>query len=117
VVDGQVRGSVGGAPVAWAPIAALATPGAQHAGAQALPGPRAVQGVVPAAVRLAGVIGAAATRAAGDDTTDRAQLHCSSRLRAVPRLLLVTLKCTPIDIAMSVKHGGARVYSPAVLRP
>jgi hypothetical protein len=53
----------------------LATPGAEHAGTQSLPGPRAVQGVVPAAVGLAGVLGTAATRAAGDDTTDRAQLH------------------------------------------
>ena len=75
VIDGQVAGSVGGALVARAPVAVLATPGAQHAGAEPLPGPRAVQGVVPAAVGLAGVLGAAATRAAGDDTTDRAQLH------------------------------------------
>jgi hypothetical protein len=30
---------------------------------------------VPAAVGLAGVLGTATTRAAGDDTTDRAQLH------------------------------------------
>jgi hypothetical protein len=34
-----------------------------------------VEGVVPAAVGLAGVLGAAATRAAGDHTADRAQLH------------------------------------------
>jgi hypothetical protein len=30
---------------------------------------------VPAAVGLPGVLAAAASRAAGDDTTDRAQLH------------------------------------------
>ena len=75
VIDGQVGGWVGGALVARAPVAVLATPGAEHAGAEPLPGPRAVQGVVPAAVGLAGVLGAAATRAAGDDAADRAQLH------------------------------------------
>ena len=62
----------------WAPVTALATPGTQHAGAQPLPGPRAGQGVVPAAVGLPGVPGAAATRAAGDDTTYRAELHPES---------------------------------------
>ena len=75
VVDGQVGRGVGGALVARAPVAVLATPGTEHAGAEPLPGPRAVQGVVPAAVGLAGVLGAATTRAAGDDTADRAQLH------------------------------------------
>ena len=93
VVDGQVRGSVGGAQVARAPVAVLATPGAKHAGAEALPCPRAVQGVVPAAVGLPGVVSAATTRAAGDDTTDRAQLH------------------PPI-----VGGAAGAVYSPAVLR-
>ncbi|MGA7670150.1 MAG: hypothetical protein WBW04_06995, partial [Nitrolancea sp.] len=61
--------------VARAPVPVLATPGAEHAGAESLPGPRAVQGVVSAAVGLAGVLGATTTRAAGDDTTDRAELH------------------------------------------
>jgi len=74
-IDGQVRGRVGGAPVARAPVPVLAAPRSQHAGAQPLPGPRAVQGVVPAPVGLPGVLGAATPRAAGDDTTDRAQLH------------------------------------------
>ncbi len=54
VIDGQVGGWVGGALVARAPVAVLATPGAEHAGAEPLPGPRAVQGVVPAAVGLRG---------------------------------------------------------------
>jgi hypothetical protein len=94
VIDRQVGRGVGGAPVARAPVAVLATPGAEHAGAESLPGPRAVQGVVPAAVGLAGVLGATTTRAAGDDATDRAQLHT----RIVGR------------------RSGA-VYSPAVLRP
>ena len=94
VIDGEVGGGVGRALVARAPVAVLATPGSEHAGAQTLPGPRAVQGVVPAAVRLAGMLGAAATSAAGDDAADRAQLH--------PQIV-----------------GGVAggVYSPAVLRP
>ena len=79
VIDGQVGSRVGGALVARAPVAVLAAPGAEHAGAEPLPGPRAVEGVVPAAVGLPGVLRAAATRAAGDDTTDRAQLHPQNR--------------------------------------
>jgi hypothetical protein len=93
VVDGQVRGSVGGALVAGAPVAVLTPPGTEHTGAETLPCPRAVQSVVPAAVGLAGVRRAPATRVAGDDTADRAQLH--------PRIV-----------------GGLAdvVYTPAVLR-
>jgi hypothetical protein len=75
VIDGQVGGRMGGTVIAGTPIAVLATPGAEHAGAEALPGPRAVEPVVPAAVRLAGVLGAATTSAARGDTADRAQLH------------------------------------------
>ena len=93
VINRQIGGTVGGALIARAPVAVLTAPSAQHSGAQALPGPRAVQGVVPAAVGLAGVIGAAATNAAGDDTTDRAQLH--------PQI---------------VRRLAGAVYSPAVLR-
>ena len=93
MVDGQVGGRVGVALVPRAPVAALATPGPEDSSAQELPGARAVQGVVPAAVGLAGVVGAATTRAAGDDTADRAQLH--------PRI---------------VGGWGGAVYSPAVLR-
>ena len=93
VVDGQVGRRVGGPLVARAPVAVLATPGAEHAGAETLPCPRAVEGVVPAAVGQAGVLGAATTSAAGDDTADRAQLH--------PRI---------------VDGRAGEVYSPAVLR-
>lgn len=75
VVDGQVRGSVGGALVARAPVAVHTTPGTQHADAEPLPGPRAVEGVVPATVGVSGVLGTSTIRAAGDHTTDRAQLH------------------------------------------
>ena len=92
VIDGQVGSGVGGTPVARAPVAALATPGAEHALAEAPPGPRAVLGVVSAAIGLPGVLGAATTRTAGDDTTDRAQLH--------PRI---------------VGGDAGAVYSPAVL--
>jgi hypothetical protein len=93
VIDGQVRRSVGGTEVARAPVTVLATPGAQHAGAEPLPGSRALQRVVPAPVGLPGVLGAATTSAAGDDTTDRAQLH--------PQI---------------VRRLAGAVYSPAVLR-
>ena len=62
VVDGQVTRGVGGTLVARAPVPMLATPGAKHSGAEALPGARAVQGVVAAAVRLPGVLGAATPR-------------------------------------------------------
>ena len=93
VVDGQVAGRVGWALVARAPVAVLTTPGTQHAGTEPLPGLRAVEGVLPAAVGLPGVLGAAATSAAGDDTADRAQLH--------PRI---------------VRGEVGAVHSPAVLR-
>jgi hypothetical protein len=75
VIDGQVARRVGAALVARAPVPVLAVPGTEHAGAETLPGPRAVEGVVPAAVGLPSMVSAAATRAAGDDTTDRAELH------------------------------------------
>jgi hypothetical protein len=71
---------------------------------------------MPATVRLPGVVGAAAARAAGDDTTDRAQLHGSLRPSTVSDLTLVTLECTPVDIATSVIGEGGSVYSPPVLR-
>ena len=93
MINGQVGGEVGGTPVTRAPVPVLTAPGAEHAGAETLPLPRAVQGVVAAAVRLSGVLDAATTRAAGDDTADRAELH--------PR---------------SVGSTGVVVYSPAVLR-
>ena len=92
VINGQVRSRVGGPLVARAPVAALATPGAQHAGAEMLPGPCAVEGVVPAAVGLPGVFGAAASEPARDDAAHGAELH--------PRI---------------VGGVGRTVYSPAVL--
>ena len=119
MVDRQVGGGVGGALVTRAPVPMLTTPGAEHAGAETLPGPLAVQGVVAAAVGLPSVVGAAATRAAGDDTADGAQLHRSARSGADTvgaRLTLVTLDCRPFDITTSVGRVNAAVYSPAVLR-
>src|SRR5450759_3397634 len=74
VIDGEVGSGVGVALVARAPIAMLTTPSAEHSRAEALPGPRAVQGVVAAAVRLAGVLGAATAGSAGDHAADRAEL-------------------------------------------
>ena len=116
VIDGQVRGSVGVALVAGTPVTVLTTPGPQHAGAEPLPGPRAVQGVVATAVRLARVRRAATTRAARQYAADRAQLHLGPGPLVVPRLTLVTLECTPVDIVMSVIRRGYGVYSPRVLR-
>ncbi len=92
VIDGQVGSWMGGTQVARAPVTVLTAPGAEDAGAETLPGPRAVQGVVPAAVGLPSVLGTAAARAAGDDTADRAELH--------PRI---------------VDGRAGAVYSPAVL--
>jgi hypothetical protein len=115
VINGQIRGSVGRTLVAEAPVSVLTTPGAEHAGAQTLPGARAVEGVVPTAVRLLGVRGAAAPSAARQHAADGAELHNSLRLVAVPLLTLVTLDCLPVAIAMSVVEAGAAVYSPVVL--
>ena len=75
VVDGRVGGAVGVALVAGAPVAVLAKPRSQHVGAESLPRPRAVDRAVPARAGAPRVRGAAAPSAAGDDTTDRAQLH------------------------------------------
>lgn len=72
MIHGQVTRGVGRATVAGTPVAVLATPGAENSGAESLPGRRAVEGVVAAAVRLPGVLGAATTGPARVDTADRA---------------------------------------------
>src|SRR2546422_101735 len=87
----------------------------QQLGAEALPGSHAVQGVVATAVRFAGVLSAATARAARQDGADRAELHRLPCPRAVRCLTLVTLECTPVDIALSLFEQGSAVYSPAVL--
>jgi hypothetical protein len=109
--------------VARTPVAVLTTPCPEHPRAQTLPGPRAVQGVVAAAVRLPGVLGAATAGSARDDAADRAELHGSRRTFArrdagvlAPRLTLVTLDCRPFDITRIVSRGHAAVYSATVLR-
>jgi hypothetical protein len=119
VIDGQVGCPVGGTAVAGAPVAVLATPGTEHPSADSLPGPRAVQGIVAAAVRLPGVLGTATARAARDDAADRTELHGSARSgadSAAARLTLVTLDCRPFDIMESVGEAGGEVYTTAVLR-
>ena len=116
VIDGQVAGSMGVALVTRAPVPALTAPCTKHSRTQALPSPGAVQGVVAAPVRLPGVFGAATAGSARDDTADRAELHSSYQWTAAPGLTLVTLECTPVDIAMSVNGEGDAVYSPRVLR-
>ena len=115
VIDGQVNGRMGGALVARAPVAVLATPRVEHASAQALPSPRAVQRVMTAPVGLERVPGAAAASAARQQAADGAELH-AFRLIAVPALTLVTLGCMPVAIGTSVMWRGAGVYPPAVLR-
>ncbi len=62
------------------------------------------------------LLGAAAPRAARHDTADCAELHREPRQCAVPSATLVTLECTPVDIAMSVIGEAGGVYSPRVLR-
>ena len=117
VIDGQVARGVGVTVVGRAPVAVHAAPGAEHPLTQVLPLAGAVQRVVPAAVRLPSVLSAAAAGAARDDPADSAELHRLQRELAVPCLTLVTLECTPVDIAMSVIGRGRGVYSPRVLRP
>ena len=62
------------------------------------------------------MLGATTPKAARQEAADRAERHRSPRLHAVPRLTLVTLECTPVDIATSAIGEGGRVYSPRVLR-
>lgn len=114
MIDGQVTRRMWVSLVGRTPVAVHATPGAEDASTQALPLAGAVQGVVTAAVRLACVHGAATTEAARQDAADGADLH---RLLAptAPRLTLVTLECTPVDIAISVIAASSGVYSPRVL--
>jgi hypothetical protein len=65
---------------------------------------------------LARVRSAATTRAACQEAADLAQLHRRDRLLVAACLTLVTLECTPVDIAMSVTAAKGAVYSPRVLR-
>jgi len=116
VIDGEIARGMGGTLVARAPVAVLATPGAEDAGAETSPGPRAVLGVVAAAVGRSCVGRAATAQPAGRNAAHRAELHHQHGPSRATVLTLVTLECTPFDIAMSVNRRGAGVYSPAVLR-
>jgi len=102
--------------IARADVAVPADVARDHPLGQAGPSRISVNVMVGTEARQASVLCAAATRSAGDDTTDRAQLHGSRRLGAVSPLTLVMLDCRPVDIAMSVVEKVAAVYSPAVLR-
>jgi hypothetical protein len=69
------------------------------------------------------MLAAASSRSARDHAADGAELHQARRrpaqrstnAAAVPRLTLVTLDCTPVDIATSVHGAGMAVHSPTVL--
>ena len=116
MIDGQVTRWMCVALIARAPVPLLTTPRPEDARTEPLPGPRAVQGVVTASVGRSCVDSAATTRPAGQNAASRAELHGSRRIRASTDLTLVTLKCTPVDIAMSVIGEGGAGYSPRVLR-
>ena len=75
MVGGQVAGRMGVALVARTPVPMLTTPCPEHSRTQALPLPRAVQGVVAAAVRLPRMLGAPTAGSARDDTANGAELH------------------------------------------
>ena len=118
MINGEVAGRMSVAMVARTPVPMLTTPCPEHSRTEALPLPRAVQGVVAAAVRLPGMLGAATAGSARDDTADGAELHRSARSdvgTVAARLTLVTLDCTAFDIASSVRDGSDWVYSPTVL--
>lgn len=85
MIGGQVDGRVGRTLIARAPIPVLATPCPEHSRAEALPGPGAVQGVVAAAVRLPGVLGAAAAGSAGGDTAYGAELVHDAGIAVRPK--------------------------------
>jgi hypothetical protein len=61
--------------IARAHVAVLADVARDHPPGQASPSRVRVDVMVGTDARLPGVLGAAATRAAGDDTADRAELH------------------------------------------
>jgi len=115
VVDGQVARRMGVALIAGTPVPVLTTPSAEDACAEPLPGPRAVQRVVAAAIGRSRVDSAATTRTAGRDATHRAELDSSRGPTAAPQATLVTRECTPVNIVVSVIGEGDAVYSPAVL--
>src|SRR3990172_8914285 len=99
-------------PIARADPAELSDVRGDHPRAERLPLSGSVQGVVPAAVRRPGMEGTATAGPARDHAAHRAELHERWGARDVAsRLTLVTLDCTPFDIAKSASEPDARVYS------
>jgi hypothetical protein len=101
---------------ARADVAVLADVARDHPLGQAGPSCIRMDVVVGTDARQARMLAAASSRSARDDAADRAELHGSRRIRAVSDLPLVTLECTPVDIATSLPGEGGGVYSPRVLR-
>ena len=126
VVERQVTRRVRRMPgtIARAHVAVLADVARDHPLGQASPSCIRMDVVVGTDARAARMLAAASSRSARDHTADRAELHQARRRpaprstngAAAPRLTLVTLDCTPFDIATSVSETDAAVYSPAVLR-
>lgn len=73
VVGGQVARRMGVTLVARTPVPVLPAPRPRHSRTEMLPCSGAVESVLPAAVRLPGMLGAATAWSAGDDTADRAE--------------------------------------------
>jgi hypothetical protein len=101
--------------IARADVAVLADVAGDHPLGQAGPSRVGMDVMVGTDARQARMLAAASSRSARDDTADRAELHCSLGPTVSP-LTLVTLDCTPVDIAMSVNGGVCGVYSLGVLR-
>jgi hypothetical protein len=101
--------------VARALVAVLADVAADHPLRQASPSRVRMDVVVGTDTRQRRVLAAPTPGAAGDHTADRAELHPRPAGDLAARPTLVTLDCTPVDIAMSVIGEGGGVYSPAVL--
>jgi hypothetical protein len=121
VIDGQVARRVAVTLVGRAPVAVLATPCPEYSRTQALPLPCAVQGVMPAVVRLSGVLGAPTAGSAGGNAAHRAELHGSRRPCGVSDLTLVTLvtlDCSPSTSAWVPWPAGAGSNrAQGILRP
>jgi hypothetical protein len=101
--------------IARAHVAVLADVARDHPLGQAGPSRIRVDVMVGTDARQAWMLTAASSRSARDDTTDRAEPHRWPCQGAVTFWTLVTLECTPVDIATSVIGEGGGVYSPRVL--
>jgi hypothetical protein len=102
--------------IARAHPAVLPNVARDHASTEARPAWIRVDRMVGADARQAWVLAASTPWSARDDAADRAELHPRPAVDLAARLTLVTLECTPVDIAMSVIGEAGGVYSPRVLR-